>query len=371
MQNPARVKLPILDSSLDRGAAPGAQRDVSRPVSGGASGLRALVNKAWPLARFAAARATGRRFPLMVTMSLTDKCNFHCDYCDLPVMDRGEMSTADWHRAIDELADAGMMRVSLMGGEPLLRKDIGELIDHLKARQVNVAMNTNGWLVPNRIEEIAKLDLVCITLDGTREVHDGQRHPGSHDKVLTAIKAAQARGVKVVTMTVLTPRSVNTVDYVLEVAREHGIKAFFQLEHDREGDPNKVIGNNVSDSTVTALAEHLLRRKSEGWPVGPSRTYLQEMKGHGYDGARRLHSCEDCHASRYFLSITPTGQVVPCPLTFRQKEPLDGRTLGFAKAFEMLKQPTDAGCGCYPTNEMTYVLDFRVEAIWNALEINP
>src|SRR4051794_20103298 len=92
-----------------------------------------VVHQAGPLARFAWARATGRKFPLMVTMSLTDRCNFGCVYCRLPQMNRDEMSTAEWHRAIDELADAGMMRVSLMGGEPLLRKDVGEVIDHLKA----------------------------------------------------------------------------------------------------------------------------------------------------------------------------------------------------------------------------------------------
>ena len=98
-----------------------------------------VARQASSLARFALARATGRKFPLMVTLSLTDKCNFRCHYCDLPHMNRQEMTTADWHRAIDELADAGMMRVSIMGGEPLLRKDVGELIDHLKARGVNLA----------------------------------------------------------------------------------------------------------------------------------------------------------------------------------------------------------------------------------------
>jgi hypothetical protein len=170
-------------------------------------------------------------------------------------------------------------------------------------------------------------------------------------------------------MSVLTSKSIESMDYVLEVAKQHGIKSFFQLEHDSEGDPNKTIGPRITDDTVTVVTRHLLERKRQGWPVGPSRTYLEAMMSGGYDGARRLHSCEDCYASRYFLSITPTGYVVPCPLTFRQEPRLDGRKLGFAKAFEMLAQPTDAGCGCYPTNELNYLLSFRPEAVFNAFGI--
>ena len=328
---------------------------------------------ALPLAKFAVARATGRKFPLMVTMSLTDKCNFRCVYCELPHMNRDEMSTADWHRAIDELADAGMMRVSLMGGEPLLRKDVGELIDHLKARGVNVAMNTNGWLFPQRIEEIAKLDLVCITLDGPRELNDAQRHPGAYDKVLAAIDLARSRDVKVITMTVVTKGGLDTVDHVLQVARDKGIRAFFQVEHDSAGDPNETIGRSISDEGIADVARHLLRRKDEGWPVGPSRTFLKELAGEGQGhgrgetaGRRRFYTCSECYASQYFLSVTPSGYVVPCPLTFRQEPKLDGRAIGFAKAFERLAQPMDAGCGCNPTTELNYLLSFRPEAIFNA-----
>ncbi len=302
----------------------------------------------------------------MVTLSLTDRCNFRCGYCTLPQIDRSEMSTAEWLSAIDELADAGMMRVSLMGGEPLLRKDVGRIIDHLKDRQINVAMNTNGWLVPNRLDEIAKLDSVCITLDGPAEVHDVQRHPGSHDKVLVAIDAAKSTGIDVVTMTVVTANGAEHVDYVLEVARAKGTRAYFQLEHHASGDPDMDAGAGITEAGITRIARHLLDRKDEGWPVGPSRTYLEALAGGG-TGVRRLHSCEDCYASRYFLSVTPQGDVVPCPLTFRQEPHLNGREIGFGKAFEMLAQPTNAGCSCYPTQELNYLLSFRPEAVLNAI----
>jgi MoaA/NifB/PqqE/SkfB family radical SAM enzyme len=330
------------------------------------SSIGAMGRQAGPAARFAFARMTGRKQPLMVTLSLTDRCNFRCEYCKLPEMDRDEMSTADWLRAIDELADAGMMRVSLMGGEPLVRKDIGVLIDRLKARGINVAMNTNGWLVPRHLDDVMKLDLVCITLDGPPEVHDAQRHRGSQKRALSAIELLRSRGKNVVTMTVLTARGIQTVDYVLERARELGVRAFFQLVHDAEGDPDKEIGTGITEQGITEIAEHLLRRKDEGWPVGPSRTYLRALAGKDGRGVRRLHSCSDCYASRYTAAITPQGDVIACPLTYREKC-LNGREVGFLRAFELLSQPQAAGCSCYPLQELNYILEGKAEVIFNAL----
>ncbi|MEO7328002.1 MAG: radical SAM protein [Minicystis sp.] len=335
-------------------------------MSGLLSHIGSIGRQALPAARFAWARALGKKYPLMVTLSLTDRCNFRCEYCKLPEMDRDEMTTAEWLGAIDELADAGMQRVSLMGGEPLVRKDLGVIIDHLKARKINVAMNTNGWLVPKRIAEVEKLDLVCITLDGPPEVHDLQRHKGSQVRALQAIELLRSKGMNVVTMTVLTARGIKTVDYVLERARELGVRSFFQLVHDSEGDPDKDIGAGITESGITDVALHLLRRKDEGWPVGPSRTYLRALAGEGGKGVRRLHSCAECYASRYYVSITPGGDVIACPLTFREKS-YNGREVGFLAAFEKLEQPQASGCACYPTQELNYMLGLQSEVIFNAL----
>lgn len=342
--------------------------NLTRKASTLAHKLEPLVRDAPHLARFAVARATGRKFPLMVTMSLTDRCNFRCVYCNLPNLNRQEMTTADWHRAIDELADAGMLRVSVMGGEPLIRKDVGEIVAHLKQRGVNVAMNTNGWYFPKHMDVVRMLDLACITLDGRPETNDSQRHQGAYEKVLQAIDLALEAGVKVITMTVMTKGAHEDIDHVLEVARDKGIRAFFQVEHDSWGDMRNIPGPHITDDGIADIARHLIKRKDEGWPVGPSRTFLEQLAGHENHGARRFYSCNDCYASSYFLSVTPTGYVVPCPLTFRGGE-LDGKEIGFAKAFEQLQQPTDAGCGCNPTTELNYLLHFRPEAILNAFDI--
>jgi MoaA/NifB/PqqE/SkfB family radical SAM enzyme len=274
------------------------------------------------------------------------------------------MTTGEWLRAIDELSAGGMGRASLMGGEPLLRKDVGEIIHHLGRRGVHASMNTNGWFVPARIEEVAALDLVCITLDGPAEVHDRQRHPGSYARAIEAIEALRGRGVPVVTMSVITPDGLGCVEHVLDVARAHGYKAFFQIEHQAEFDVALPVAPRLSDARVTALAERLIELKDRGLPVGNSRSILEAQRRRRY-----LGSCVDCHAGRYYGYVLSDGTVAPCLFTQGQVPRGNGRERGFLRAFDELAAPSGPGCSCVPTHEVNRILDLDVSVLFDALAL--
>jgi MoaA/NifB/PqqE/SkfB family radical SAM enzyme len=297
-------------------------------------------------------------------LSLTNRCNFRCGYCHIPLQHRDEMSTDEWRRAIDELAASGMGRASLIGGEPLLRRDAGAIIHHLKSRGVHAAMNTNGWLVPDRLDEVAALDLVCITLDGPEAVHDRQRHPGSYRRAVEAIALLRGRGVTVVTMTVVTPDGVDGVEHVLGVARALGFKAFFQLEHDADCDVDLPVAPRLSEARIAEVAGRLLALRAAGQPVGNSRAILEAQRR-----GRYLGSCADCHAGRYYGYVLSDGTVAPCLLTQWQVPRGNGRERGFVRAFHELAAPTGPGCSCVPTHEVNRILDFDVGVLFDALDL--
>lgn len=319
-----------------------------------------------PLLQLGVRRATRRKSPFQVTLSLTNRCNFRCEYCDIPHQHREEMSTEEWKDAIDQLIAGGLGRVSLIGGEPLLRKDIGEIIRHLKSRGVHSAMNTNGWLVPERIEDVALLDVVCLTLDGPPEVHDAQRRRGSYKKVIRALDALRARGVPAVTMTVLTQRGAAHVEHVLEVAEEYGHKAFFQLEHDASCDVYSPIAPKMADSRIADIARDLLARKRAGAPVGNSETVLHAQIR---DGRRLGGDCSSCFAGRYFAYVLSDGTIAPCLLTQWQQERGNGRAKGFVRAFEEMRPPEGPGCACVPIHEVNSILAFDIGVLFDALDI--
>ncbi|HEY3498824.1 MAG TPA: radical SAM protein [Polyangiaceae bacterium] len=325
-----------------------------------------LARGALPVLQLGVRRMKRQKSPFQMTFSLTNRCNFRCEYCDIPLQKREEMTTSEWCDAIDAFWRGGLGRASLIGGEPMLRRDLGEIVRHLKRRGIHVAMNTNGWFVAERFAEIADLDLLCITLDGPREVHDAQRHQGSYDRVLGALELLKQREKPFVTMTVVTPRGSENMRHVLEIAKQYGFRAFFQLEHDKTCDVYAPIAPTLPDTRIAALADELVAYKRAGLPVGNSYSVLETQRR---DGRRLGGSCEHCYAGRYFGYVLSDGTVAPCLLTQWQQERANGKTLGFLEAFETMNPPEGPGCACVPIHEVNQILDFKLGVLFDALEL--
>lgn len=325
---------------------------------------RAAVRYALPVLKLGVRRLLRAKSPFQMTLSLSNRCNFRCTYCEIPLQDRDEMSTADWLAVIDELQAGGMCRASIIGGEPLLRKDAGAIVRHLKHRGVHASMNTNGWLIAERIDEIDALDLVCVTLDGPQAIHDRQRHPGSYARVLRGLEALRQRKIPTVTMTVVTPDGIDHVEHVLEIAREYGITAYFQLEHDKQMDVLQPISPALSQARIAELARHLRALKRRGLPVGNSYAALERQEAERY-----LITCDRCHAGSYFGYVFSDGTVSHCIFTQAQVERGNGRQRGYVRAFRELAAPQGPGCSCVPSHEVNRMLDFDVRLLFDALEV--
>lgn len=330
---------------------------------GNGSVLRRATGMIVPVAKLGVRRAVFRKSPFQMTLSLTNRCNFRCSYCDIPLQHSDEMGTQEWLAAIDDLHRGGMGRASLIGGEPLLRKDAGAIIRYLKRLGVHASMNTNGWLIPERIEEIRELDLVCVTLDGPPEVHDRQRNPGSHRKVLRALDTLRQHSIAAVTMTVVTPAGIDHVDHVLDVAEEYGILAFFQLEHDKDMDVSRPIAPQIEQVRVAELARRLRQLKKAGRPVGNSYAALDRQESQRY-----LLSCEGCYAGSYYGYVFSDGTVSHCIFTRAQVPPRSGREVGYVRAFRELAPPVGPGCSCVPSYEVNRILAFDARVLFGALE---
>src|SRR5258705_13722617 len=85
--------------------------------------------------------------PLSVHMDVTYRCNERCVHCYLDHDDRGEMLTSEIKDILDQLAEAGVFFLTLSGGEPLVRKDLFEIIAHARSLLFNVKLKTNRLLI--------------------------------------------------------------------------------------------------------------------------------------------------------------------------------------------------------------------------------
>ena len=148
--------------------------------------------------------AFGRRLTYL-RVSVTDRCNLRCFYClpadaDFPFGDRAFLSPDEIERIVGALVRLGIRRVRLTGGEPLVRKDILEIVRRIKALPgvENLALSTNGTelerLAPALVE--AGVDRVNIRLDTLDpEVFRAITRRGDLEEVWRGVEAALAAGL--------------------------------------------------------------------------------------------------------------------------------------------------------------------------------
>jgi len=133
----------------------------------------------------------------VVVWNTTRRCNLHCMHCYSDSQNRqyrGELTTAEGLRLIDDVAAFGAPTMIFSGGEPLTRTDIFELAAHAGRRGLRCVLSTNGTLITEALAQRirdAGFAYVGISLDGLREVHDKVRgHKGAFEQSLAGIRAA-------------------------------------------------------------------------------------------------------------------------------------------------------------------------------------
>jgi hopanoid biosynthesis associated radical SAM protein HpnH len=159
--------------------------------------------QAYRVGRYIAAkRLRGiKRYPLVLMLEPLFQCNLACAGCgkiDYPkeILQK-RLSVEDALHAVDE-CDAPM--VSIPGGEPLIHKEMPELVAGIVARRKFVYLCTNAILLPKHIDEYrpSRYLTFSIHLDGNRERHDESVcQKGVYDKAIAAIRLARSRGFRV------------------------------------------------------------------------------------------------------------------------------------------------------------------------------
>ena len=126
-----------------------------------------LANKIAVAARIFSARISGNRIPLNVSYFITNRCNLNCSYCNIPTNRHyEEMRTDAIIAMLKEFHTAGMVKFSCSGGEPLMREDLGEIIDFVASLGVVTSITTNGMLIPQRASSLRSLTTMLISIDG-------------------------------------------------------------------------------------------------------------------------------------------------------------------------------------------------------------
>ena len=136
--------------------------------------------------------------------SITGACNLKCRHCFMsaPHAKHGSPSHEQLMNVMDQLAECGVLRVGITGGEPLIREDFLEIIDELQKREIGISViYTNGWLVDeellNKLDQKGVKTAFQLSFDGVGQ-HDFLRGvPGAEERTIHALKLLQERKIPV------------------------------------------------------------------------------------------------------------------------------------------------------------------------------
>lgn len=174
-----------------------------------------------------------KNLPNMMSLAVNDVCNARCEHCSFfdAIEDptRTVMTTSQTIDVIRQGQDLGVSVLNLVGGEPLLRKDLPEIIAGVDRDRTTTIVFTNGSILADRAAALRKagLDSVYVSIDAADAAeHDRFRGtPGLFDKAVKGIAAALAAGLSTGISCTITPESFQRGEMarILELGKRLGV----------------------------------------------------------------------------------------------------------------------------------------------------
>jgi len=161
--------------------------------------------------------------PLFIILVTNNTCNLKCTYCYGQYGQREnyrDFSTKELLKILDELKDLGTRLLTMHGGESLLRKDIGEIMNYAKLKGFYISFNTNGYMVPAKIEELKCLDAVVVSLDGSEANNDNNRGKGCFSKAMEAIEVIKKNNIPLVISATMTKNNIDDIEMLGQLANK-------------------------------------------------------------------------------------------------------------------------------------------------------
>jgi len=308
----------------------------------------------------------GKPRPFSASFAVSNRCNIHCSYCNFPNMDPTELSLGDIETIFDRLKKLGVKRLGLLGGEPLLRKDILKIIQLAKERGFMTSLNTNLLLYDKYKDKLDDIDYFFTSLDGDPERHAANRGKQDYERILAAIRDIVSRGKKITAICVVTDPEIAIADYLLDLAEKEKINVHFQPEcYDTEivlrSAPAK-----MEDKKIRAFWQYLFDKKKSGSPISSSLTYLKYIsEWSDYSISSYYDENERCGAGRGFLFVDAKGDAYPCAYTKGKAEGVSLITEDYADKFD--KQTPCTKCIVGPMLEFNMLFQKPLSSITNAL----
>lgn len=274
---------------------------------------------------------TGIKAPRIIAWEITRSCNLVCEHCRAAAHCDpypGELSLEQCKQVMDDIATITDPILILTGGEPLMRRDIWEIIDYAHSKGLHPVIGTNGTMIDEgTAAQIAEhgIPRVSISLDfPTREAQDRFRgKEGAYDEAVAGIENLKKHGVEVQINSTFTKMNNDMCDDLHDLAEDLGAVAFHPFLLVPTGRGEDLVDVELSPQEYEELLEWAYhRQKTSPMKFKPTdspqyyRIMRQQAAKEGIKITPQTHGMEamtrGCLGGISFAFISHVGDVQPC-----------------------------------------------------------
>lgn len=272
-------------------------------------------------ARSIAIRSLTPNKPYHAQWMLTRKCNFRCRGCNVWCQqDTQELETEEVKRGLDILKELGVVDLVLSGGDPLLREDIGEIIDYASQYFITTVYD-NGSMALKKIDALRNADLVAISIDSLDpKKNDYLRGvKGAWRTAMEAVEELHNQGISVGVSPTISQFNLHEIPDFTKYFTSKDIPVWYCLySYDspigqdnlfkigKKDDQFTIADNNA----MVDLCDSLIQMKKKNSNIFMTTKLLKAIKNLYLTGERPW----ECKAFQNFFIIDNVGRVAGCHL---------------------------------------------------------
>jgi len=249
-----------------------------------------------------------RPLPYLMDIAVTDKCNLNCDFCSFVGKEKKEpiFSKKELIDVINEAVMMGVSSVNFVGGEPLLRSDLSEVIRSIDQKNTITGIFTNGYFLEEKARELKKAGLtsVKVSIDSANPLeHDKRRSKnGLFEKAIRGLIKAKKEGLITAIACCIKDEQLDNGDFrkLIELGKKLKVNELFVFEMLPVGacGKNKSCYQSLDLKKAMRIANKY--NKDDSYPGIVFYPYIADKFSLG------------CSGGISYLYIGPYGDVYPC-----------------------------------------------------------
>ena len=266
---------------------------------------------------------------------VTLRCNARCEHCGSScgdIIQKDEITKEEIMKVLDEIITVGKkdprsIMINITGGEPLVRKDLFEIMAYANKLGYPWGMTTNGMLIDEKVvKKMVDTNMysVSVSLDGLKETHENFRKvPNSYEKILKGLKLMlNTPSIRVVQVTTcVNKKNIDELEEMYQMLLDLGIRYWRIIEVDpigRARDNDEIL---LDSKGIKRMVDFIKEKKKEclmditygcGHYLGPEKDkYVRDLP-------------YLCYTGFYVGSILSNGDIFVCPDVKRRPELVQG-----------------------------------------------